>query len=75
MLTEDFRVDAATPQQIVAVIRPLLLGGDHVLGQFQDRDVREWPGGAKDQLTRLEVELSALGRAPGLGEVAWIAKR
>jgi hypothetical protein len=75
MLTEDFGAEAATPRQIVDVVRPLLLAGDHVLGQFQDHAFREWPGGATGQLTKLEAELASLGRAPGLGEVAWIAKR
>ena len=75
MLKEDFGADAATPAQIVAVVRPLLTSGDFVLGQFQGRHFREWLGGAAEQLAKLEAELFSLGHSPGIGEVAWIAKR
>jgi hypothetical protein len=74
MLKEDFGPHAATPEQIVAVVRQLL-EEDHVLGQFQDRVFREWPGSSADQLGKLVAELSSLGHSPDIGEVAWLAKR
>lgn len=75
MLKEDFGADAAIPGQIVAVVRPLLASGHFALGQFQGRDFREWLGGVSEQLAKLDAELSSLGHSPGIGEVAWIAKR
>lgn len=75
MLDEDYGSAAVTPEAMVAVVRELLASGDHVLGDFHQGTFVPWPGRTSDQLERLANDLTALGRAPDIGEVGWLAAR
>jgi hypothetical protein len=38
----------------------------------QDQSFKPWPGAKEEHLRRIEAEITALGRLPESGEVAWI---
>jgi hypothetical protein len=75
MLDEDYGSAAVTTESMVAVVRELLKPGDHVLGDFRGSTFVPWPGSSSEQLDRLTNDLTALGRAPDIGEVGWLAAR
>lgn len=75
MLDEDYGSAAVTPESVVAVVRGLLEPGDHVLGDFHGSVFVPWSGSTSEVLDRLTSDLTALGHAPDIGEVGWLAAR
>jgi hypothetical protein len=63
------------PAVVTTIVRALLNDEGVAIGQFEDEVFAEWPGDRETKLKRLRSELENLGRAPNIGEVAWLAKR
>ena len=75
-LLQEFRLGVGSRGQTIAAVAAALLADPEItIGQFEDKVFQEWPGDTADRVERLKRELSNLGRAPDIGEVAWIAKR
>ena len=56
----------------VAVVEELIGPGGLQIGQFLDGVFVAWTGTVGERVERLRGELSALGRDPDVGEVAWL---
>lgn len=69
--------ETSAPDQagILEVVDRLLAEGEVTIGQFSDGAFHEWPGDRAARVQRLQRELSELGRAPDIGDIAWLAKR
>jgi hypothetical protein len=68
--------DSAVIQAALSVLLPLLLGGQIIAGQFEDKTkFQEWNLRPPEVIRKIESEWRMLGRDPSLGEIAWFTAR
>lgn len=75
LLTEHI-ADLDSPiDATLSVVAEVLSDGSIQIGQFQNGRFVRWSGTTDETLKELRSQLVALGRAPDIGEIAWLASR
>jgi hypothetical protein len=62
----------ALNESITSIVELVLRDPNIQIGKFYGGVFERWPGGTEERMLRLREELALLGRAPGIGDVAWL---